>query len=248
MRNILKKIIITALSVFFLTGCIASMSSSTLDIEPIAPNYSSMPEDDAAIATAVAVQAATPPLPRFENVTFADGAFGLSDAALGQEKFEFTGAKLYSKRAPQGVAPGVTIGEVELTDPLGRKAAIIYRAEYTKEGEQITLTKLRMEPSYSATPRIDVTVVPASDLPKNKMTYTEMVAFLADKGLSPAELAIAGKRQYAIIAVGKDWASPVSKMTIAISAKKTGSTGHNKGSGSNLLDGHWPIADRKSVV
>jgi hypothetical protein len=242
MLNRLKAIVITVLSLFFLTGCITSMSGSTLTIDPIAPNFASMPADDAAIATAVAVQAATPPLQVIQNVSFANGALGLSNAALGQEGFEFTGSKLYTQKAPQGSAPGVTVGEVELTDPLERKATLIYRAEYNKNGEQITLTKLHMEPSYTATPRINVTLVPATDLPKGQMTYTKMIEFLAEKGLSRSELSTAGKKEYAIVALGKDWALPSSKMTIAISAKKNGSSGHSKGSGSTLIDNQWPVA------
>ena len=242
MLNILNKIIITALSLFFLTGCIPSMSSSTLDIEPIAPNFASMPTDDAAIATAVAVQAATPPLQVIQNVSFANGALGLSNASLGQQGFEFTGSKLYTQKAPQASTPGITVGEVELTDPLERKATIIYRAEYTKDGNQITLTKLHMEPSHTATPRINVTLVPATDLPKGQMNYANLVKFLAEYGLSPAELSTAGEKEYAIVALGKDWALPSSKMTIAISAKKNGSSGHSKGSGSTLIDNQWPVA------
>jgi len=243
MFNILKKTITMTLSVLFLAGCIASTSSSTLDIEPVASNFLSMPGDDARIATAVAVQAATTPLAQYKTVTFANGALGFSDASLGKEKFEFTDAKLYTYKVAKGAAPGVSIGEVELTDPLGRKAAILYRAEYTKEGEQITLTTLRMERVYTATPRVKVTVIPATDLPKKKIsTYMELIQFLADKGLSPAELATAGNQKYAVFAVGKDWVGPEGKLTIAISASKTGIGGHKKGSNSSLIEGLWPMA------
>jgi hypothetical protein len=237
-----KTLIPATLCLLLLTGCLAPKTDSGLNIDPICHNHAAMTETDAAIATAVAVQGATPPLLEIRGVTFARGATGLSEPGLGLQGFEFTGAKLYARRAPGAGAPGLSIGEVELTDPLGRRAGYLYRAEYTTDGGNIQVASLRMEPVQCAVPRVDVTVVRAGDLPKGPMTYMDMVRFLAANALSLNELTTAGTGQYAIVALGRDRVGPEAAMTIAVSAKATGSDGHSVGSGSSLLEGQWPVA------
>ncbi|WP_319582480.1 hypothetical protein [uncultured Pseudodesulfovibrio sp.] len=241
MCTMMKSLILAILSLLLLTGCIASKTDSGLSIDPICKNYAAMTENDAAISTAVAVQSATPPLLEVDNVVFAQGAIGLSEPDLGLQGFEFTGAKLYASRAP-GSAPGLSIGEVELTDPLGRRAGFLYRVEYTTNGDEIRLTGLRMEPVQCAAPRVDVAVVRAADLPKGRMTYTDMVRFLAANALTLSELTAAGSGQYAIIALGRDRVGPEATMTIAVSATATGAEGHDAGCGSSVLEGGWPVA------
>lgn len=234
---------ITILAAVALSGCVAGMTGSTLEAEPVAGSYETMPPDDAKIATAVAVQAATPPIEQYQMVRFGPAAMGTSRPELGAEKFEFTGARLYACQACVGNQLGLSMGEVEMTDPLGRRATVLYRAEYMKQDGQITLRRLEMQPRYTVRPRVDVTVVRASDLPTGKVeTFTDLLAFLAEKGIAPADLARMGEAEYAIFAVGRDWAGPESKLTIAISASKTGSLGHTKGEVYKLLDGMWPVA------
>ena len=241
MFHMTKTLIPAALCLLLLTGCLAAKNDSGLGLDPICHNHAAMTETDAAIATAVAVQSATPPLTEIKGVSFARGATGVSEPDLGLQGFEFTDAKLYARRAP-GSTPGLSIGEVELTDPLGRRAGYLYRAEYTADGGNVRVTSLRMEPVQCAMPRVDVAVVRAGDLPKGPMTYMDMVRFLAANGLSLSELTAAGTGQYAIVALGRDRVGPEATMTIAVSAKATGSEGHSAGCGSSLLEGCWPVA------
>ncbi|EGB15727.1 hypothetical protein DND132_2524 [Pseudodesulfovibrio mercurii] len=241
MNKILRLLTVIAVALL-LGGCVSSMPRSGLSMEPMAPTYAAMPETDAAIATAVAVQGATPALGAYGQVRFDPGAAGLSEPDLGLQGFEFTEAKLYAARPPRGGAPGLSMGEVELTDPLGRRTGYLYRAEYAPDGAALRLTSLRMEPIYCADPRVDVTVLRAGDLPKGPMTYAQLVRVLSRKGLTLSQLTEAGPGDYAIVALGRDRVGPGAELTIAVSAKATGSGGHSVGSGSSLLEGRWPVA------
>jgi len=201
-----------------------------------------MPLDAATITSAVATQAATPPLRSFGTVSFNDGADSSPAMQLGAEKFGFTGAILFVHRPATRATPGLVAGEIEYTDILDRKATVLYRAEFTKAGDLYTVTKLDVSRSYKDKPRIDVTVVLAKDLQNTPLkSYAELLKFLGDKGLTPVEFANSGIQDFTIFAVGKDWAKPEATMTIAISAQQTGITGYKKTSEAFNVEG-WPVA------
>lgn len=231
------------MTLLLLTGCISSMSGSTMDVKALSDTFKALPKEDAAIATAVAVQSATAPREAYGTVTFGKGAQGVSDPALGKEKFEFTGVKLYISQVPSGSTPGQSMGEIELTDPLGRKALFLYNAEYRMDGDQITLTSLKVAKNYVAAPRTDFTIVRAKDLPAEPIKdYVSLIRFLANKGIPPAEYKTLGAQEFAFFAVARDWAGPEAKMEIGMSASKTGLSGHTQGSMFSRVDKKWPMA------
>jgi len=242
MHKTLLKLTIAVLTILMMTGCIDLIPNNGLKSKPIAQSFASMTAQEATIATAIAVQVASEPIIRYKTVVFAANAVGLSYPELSSAGFEFTAAKLYASTAAGESKPGLIIGEVELTDPFDRKVAFLYRAEYSVKMEQTYISKLEMEPNYTNSPRVDVTAVKTADLPHRQMSFTDMVIFLADKGVAANKINANNASKYTIIALAKDWAAPTAKLTLAISAKKTGSSGYSKGSKSNRLEGHWPIA------
>lgn len=229
------------LPLLLLTACVTTGGGPSLDVEPLAQNFDAMPVEAATIVTAVAVQGLTPPLERSGAVAFAEGATGLSEFRLGLMGFDFTGATLYAFTPPQGAASGMTAAEIEYTDPLERKATMLFRAEYVRDGDGYLVNKLEMKKTYTDTPRVRVTIIRASDLPAKPVeSYLELISFLADKGLTAEEYASSAKGTYAVIAVGQDWAGPGSELQVAVSAKKTGLSGYKKASRAFLLN-EWPV-------
>lgn len=239
----LKKALVLGSMVLLLAGCVSSMSGSSMNLDPLVDDHMAMPDEDARISTAIAVQSATAPMQRYKNVVFAPGAQGRSEPELGKAGFEFTGAKLYTTLGPSGSKPGESTGIVELTDPLGRKASFLYNAQYTVDNDIITITSLKMVRSYEKEPRVDFVIVKAKDLPNAPLhNYADLIAFLAEKGVTLQEYKTLPEQEFALFAVGKDWAGPESNLTIGVSASKTGTSGYTKSSNFSLIEEKWPLA------
>lgn len=242
MMTIKKHTLLTCVILLLLTGCVEVLTGPKFDTTPLAKDFGSMPLDAATITSAVAVQAATPPLQKVGHVTFSDAASTALAIQLGAENFGFTGSKLFVHHPATNTSPGLAAAEIEYTDAFDRKATVLYRAEFTRDGDRYHISKLNIAKTYKAKPRVKVTIVPNKELPSEQFTsYENLITFLANKGLSAEKLANAGNQEYAIVAVGKDWSSSTSKMTVAVSANKMGSDGYKRSSCSYSVNG-WPVA------
>lgn len=242
MATTMKQTILAAMTLLLLTGCVSSLTGGTMTAAPIADSSGPLSPEDSAIATAVAVQTATGPRQRYANVDFGRTQ-GISLDWLAREKFEFTGVKLYISTPPQGGSPGQSMGEIELTDPLGRKALFLYDATYRRQGGRITLTALKVIENYVDVPRMDFSIVRASDLPAEPIRdYPGLIKFLADKAVSPAQYRTLGGQRFVFFAVSRDWGGPEAKLNIAVSASKTGLTGYSKETVFCPVKGMWPVA------
>ena len=232
-----------------LAGCVTSLTGGTMTAQPIADSSKQLPPEDSAIATAVAVQTAVGPRERYANVVFGKGTQGITLEWLGRDGFEFTGVKLYASTPPKGNAPGRSMGEIELTDPLGRKALFLYDATYRKADSQITLASLQVVRNYVDDPRTDFTIVRASDLPAEPIAdYAGLVRFLADNAVDPAQYRTLGGQEFVFFALAKDWCGPEAKMDIAISASKTGFKGYSKETVFSPVDKVWPLAMARGTL
>ena len=232
-----------------LTGCISAMTGGTMTARPIMDSSGPLPPEDSAIATAVAVQTAVGPRERYAGVVFGRGTQGITVDRLGREGFEFTGVKLYVSTPPRGSAPGRSMGEIELTDPLGRKALFLYDAAYRKEDGLITLSSLQVIKNYTDEPRMDFTIVRATDLPAEPIRdYADLVRFLAENAVGPAEYRTLGGQEFVFFALAKDWCGPEAKLDIAISASKTGFEGYSKETVFSPVDRMWPLAMARGAL
>ena len=232
-----------------LTGCISALTGGTMTARPIADSSGILPPEDSAISTAVAVRTAVGPRERYANVVFGRGTQGLTLDWLGREGFEFTGLKLYVSTPPRGRTAGRSMGEIELTDPLGRKALLLYDATYRKENESITLSSLQVIQNYTDEPRTDFTIVRASDLPAAPIRdYAGLVRFLAENAVDPAEFRTLGGQEFVFFALAKDWCGPEAKLDIAISASKTGFGGYSRETVFSPVDRVWPLAMARGTL
>ncbi|MBG0790642.1 MAG: hypothetical protein H0S80_09120 [Desulfovibrionaceae bacterium] len=239
-----KKLLPALAALVLLSGCISALSGgSRKDFEPLTTRFEDMPYAAATITSAVAAQAITVPLEQSGTVLFPPGTDLSPEIQLGLEGFNYTGAELFAFTPAEAETPGVVAGEIEYTDPMDRRFLLLFRAEYAVKGEYFVIRQLRLDHRSPERPRVAVTVVPMRDVPREPMaTYGELVDFLAAKGLSPAELAGAGKQEFAIYALGKDKVSADSRLSIAISASRTSSTGYARDCAPGLIEGRWPLA------
>jgi hypothetical protein len=249
MKGILIRTMMAAALLILLSGCISAITSGAITAQPITDSSKGLPPDDSAIATAIAVQTAVGPRQRYANVIFGKSAQGITVDWLGREKFEFTGVKLYVAASPEGRTPGRSMGEIELTDPLGRRALFLYDAAYRKENGLISLSSLTVIKNYTDTPRTDFTILRASDLPADPVHgYAELIRFLADNAVDPAEYRTLAGQELVFFALSKDWGGPEAKMDIAISATNTGFTGYSKDTIYHPVDSAWPLAMARGTL
>ena len=236
MRSLNSRIHIIALMMpmFFAISC-AVIQKPGLP-KPIATSTDQMPEDAAAVVTAIQQQMTQSGEAHVSNVRF-QGETGTNLARTWSFLKGFTPKSnlLYIHQVNGGDSKGRTIfNQLNLEGPLGRRASVFYRTDYRASSDEQIIDMVRAAPIYAESPEPIMFVVPAKALPEDLDAYPEdylsLLQLVGEHAVdsSKSGLASSEMRDYVIFVFLLDPISPSSLFEVKISDEESGMRGYKE--------------------
>ena len=214
-----------------LAGC-AAVTGSGYDLpQPVADGQSQVPVD-AASAAAIMERMRGAGSGVVEGAGFAPNV-GLD---LREKRFTYRDFAVRDHallRYGAGDGGGTTAaGRLDLEDPLGRRTAVLYYADYRSTDDGIEITRAQAATLYSLTPEALVYVVPAERLEGDAggvpRTHAGLLEFAAANAVTldaPRQVP-AGARDFVILAFLLDRISPSAEVSVKVSESGDGTGGY----------------------
>ena len=215
-----------------LAGC-RTVSGSGYDLPPpVAAGQSQVPADAASAAAAIMERMRGAGSGGVEGAGFAPNV-GLD---LGEKRFAYRDFAVKDQvllRHGVGDGGGTTAaGRLDLEDPLGRRTAVLYYADYRSTDDGIEITRAQTATLFSLSPEALVFVVPAERLegapggvPRTHAGLLEFAAANAVSWDAPRQVP-AGARDFVILAFLLDRISPSAEVSVKISESRDGTGGY----------------------
>lgn len=252
------RFIVLTVSALFLFGCAntgqkisefqQNMFQGTELPEAIASSLDEMPNDAAAVATAIGSHI-TATGPRKQKVDFGpDAETGILQNCRFPKYFTLTGAQLFSNEViPNSLSEKSTSGRLDFEGPMGRRYSVSYNAEYLSGKDAIVIQEAEVTPIYSNFPEPRMYVVPAEVLltpgnryPQNYGKLLELVSRYAipstrSKSISKKE------KDYVIFIFFRDQIAPSARLEVKISEEPSSISGYKESTRYMKADG-WDVA------
>ncbi|MDA9762269.1 hypothetical protein N9C84_04290, partial [Desulfobacterales bacterium] len=192
--------------------------------DPIAVSLDEMPEDAAAVTTAIHNKIIKSDQHRSNHVRFEKDID--ADSFLIGKELKYSGSELYIYQTEKSDPSEKTMaGKIDFEGPLGRRASALFLSRFRSEKNNIVIKETRVEPLYSSKPEPVMFIVPAASLPKSAKlfpeSYMELFKFAGNKAVTPSSEKAEEGMEYTVFVFLLDRISPSGQLQVKVSPDKT---------------------------